>query len=502
MSSNRPDAEAGGAANVNTAEQAEGSNLLTQILEEGRLAQNESQAEQAKGLIAEFIQQVTRGQMGVSKDVEAAINARIAEIDRVVSQQLNEIMHAEEFQRLEASWRGLHHLVHESETSPMLKIRVLNASKKDLLRDLERAAEFDQSALFKKVYEEEFGTFGGAPYGALIGDYEFSNHPQDIALLEKISNVAASANAPFFGAASPQLFGWDSFTDLMDVRDLAKIFDRTEYAKWRSFRESEDSRYVGLCLPHTLMRLPYGQETRPTDSFNFEEDVDGKDHKKYLWGNAAYSLGTRLTDAFAKYEWCAAIRGVEGGGLVQGLPVHTFKTDEGDVALKCPTEIAITDRREKEFSDLGFIPLVHCKNTDYAAFFAAQSTNKAKRYDSDFANANARLSSQMQYIMAISRFAHYLKSMMRDKVGSYMSRADCERFLNSWITQYVLADDTASPEDKAKYPLRDARIEVVEVAGKPGAYRAVAFLRPHFQLDELTVSLRLVAELPPPLAQK
>lgn len=502
MSSNRPDTETGGAANAITADQAEGSSLLTQILEEGRLAQNESQTEQARGLIAEFIQQVTRGQMGVSKDVEAAINARIAEIDRVVSGQLNAIMHAEEFQRLEGSWRGLHHLVHESETSPMLKIRVLNASKKDLLRDLERAAEFDQSALFKKVYEEEFGTFGGAPYGALIGDYEFSNHPQDIALLEKISNVAASANAPFFGSASPQLFGWDNFTDLMDVRDLAKIFDRTEYAKWRSFRESEDSRYVGLCLPHTLMRLPYGQETRPTDSFNFEEDVDGKDHKKYLWGNAAYSLGTRLTDAFAKYEWCAAIRGVEGGGLVQGLPVHTFKTDEGDVALKCPTEIAITDRREKEFSDLGFIPLVHCKNTDYAAFFAAQSTNKAKRYDSDFANANARLSSQMQYIMAISRFAHYLKSMMRDKVGSYMSRADCERFLNTWITQYVLADDTASPEDKAKYPLRDARIEVVEVAGKPGAYRAVAFLRPHFQLDELTVSLRLVAELPPPLSQK
>ena len=503
MSSNRPDTQAAGASNVSAAsEQAEGSGLLSQILEEGRLAPSESQAEQARGLIAEFVQQVTRGQMTVSKDVEAAINARIAEIDRVVSRQLNEVMHAEPFQRLEASWRGLHHLVHESETGTMLKVRVLNVSKKDLLRDLERAQEFDQSALFKKVYEEEFGTFGGAPYGALIGDFEFSNHPQDIALLEKISNIAAAANAPFFGAASPQLFGWERFTNLAEVRDLAKIFDRTEYAKWRSFRESEDSRYVGLCLPHTLMRLPYGQETRPTDSFNFEEDVDGTNHSKYLWGNAAYSFGTRLTDAFAKYEWCAAIRGVEGGGLVQGLPVHTFKTDEGDVALKCPTEIAITDRREKEFSDLGFIPLVHCKNTDYAAFFAAQSTNKPKRYDSDFANANARLSSQMQYIMAISRFAHYLKSMMRDKVGSYMSRADCERFLNGWINQYVSADDTASPETKAKYPLREARIEVVEVAGKPGAYRAVAFLRPHFQLDELTVSLRLVAELPPPLSQK
>jgi type VI secretion system protein ImpC len=502
MSRDVKNAQTNKAATVETAEQTGDSGLLSQILEEGRLAQSSTQVEQAKGLIAEFVQQVMGGQLVVSKDVEATINARIAEIDRVISRQLNEIMHAEEFQRLEASWRGLHHLVHESETGTMLKVRVLNASKKDLLRDLERAAEFDQSALFKKIYEEEFGTFGGAPFGALIGDYEFSNHPQDIALLEKISNVAAAANAPFFGAAAPQLFGWESFTQLAEVRDLAKIFERTEYAKWRSFRESEDSRYVGLCLPHTLMRLPYGEETKPTESFNFREEVDGKDHGKYLWGNAAYSFGTRLTEAFAKYEWCAAIRGVEGGGLVQGLPVHTFKTDEGDVALKCPTEIAITDRREKEFSDLGFIPLVHCKNTDYAAFFAAQSTNKPKRYDSDFANANARLSSQMQYIMAISRFAHYLKSMMRDKVGSYMSRADCERFLNGWINQYVSADDTATQETKAKYPLREARIEVAEVAGKPGAYRAVAFLKPHFQLDELTVSLRLVAELPPPLSQK
>lgn len=501
MSSNPTEVSTAQTANV-AAEETAGSGLLTQILEEGRLAQNESHAEQAKGLIAEFVRQVTQGQVKVSKDVEAAINARIEEIDRVVSRQLNEIMHAEPFQRLEASWRGLHHLVQESETSPMLKIRVLNASKKELLRDLESAVEFDQSALFKKIYEEEFGTFGGAPYGALIGDYEFGNNAQDIILLEKISNVAAAANAPFFGAAAPQMFGWNSFTDLMDVRALAKIFDRTEYAQWRSFRESEDSRYVGLCLPHTLMRLPYGPETRPTESFNFKEDVDGRDHKKYLWGNAAYSLGTRLTDAFAKYEWCAAIRGVEGGGLVQGLPVHTFETDEGDVALKCPTEIAITDRREKEFSDLGFIPLVHCKNTDYAAFFAAQSTNKPKRYNDELANANARLSSQMQYIMAISRFAHYLKAMMRDKVGSFMERGDCERFLNQWINEYVSADDTATPETKAKLPLREARIEVVEVAGKPGAYKAVAFLRPHFQLDELTVSLRLVAELPPPLSRK
>ena len=442
------------------------------------------------------VQQVMQGSMVVSKNIETSINSRIAAIDQLVSAQLNEIMHAEEFQKLEASWRGLQHLVFESETGTMLKIRVLNSSKKDLLRDMERAPEFDQSALFKKIYEEEFGTFGGSPIGALIGDYEFSNHPQDISLLEKVSQVAAAAHAPFISAASPQLFGWDSFSDLQEVRDLAKIFDRTEYAKYRSFRESEDSRYVGLTLPHTLMRLPYGKETVPTETFNFEEDVDGTDHKKYLWGNAAYSFGTRMTESFAMYHWSVAIRGVEGGGLVQGLPTHTFRTDEGEVALKCPTEIAITDRREKEFSDLGFIPLVHCKGTDYAAFFGAQSMNKPVKYDSDAANANARLSTQLQYMMAVSRFAHYLKAMMRDKIGSFMSRTDCERFLNQWITNYVTADDNASPATKAQYPLREASVEVVEVPGKPGVYRAIAFLKPHFQLDELSVSLRLVAELP------
>jgi len=483
---------------VVTEEATSQTDLLSRILDEGRMARNESQTEQAKDLIAEFVQQVMQGQLTMSKDLESSINARIAAIDTVVSSQLNEVMHASEFQALEASWRGLHHLVFESETSTMLKIRVFNVSKKDLLKDMERASEFDQSALFKKVYEEEFGTFGGAPFGTLIGDYEFSNHPQDMSLLEKITAVAASANAPFISAASPQLFGWDSFQDLTEVRDLAKIFDRTEYAKWRAFRESEDSRYCGLTLPHTLMRLPYGKETVPTESFNFEEDVDGTDTKKYLWGNAAYSFGTRLTEAFAMYQWCAAIRGVEGGGLVQGLPTHTFKTDEGDVALKCPTEISITDRREKEFSDLGFIPLVHCKNTDYAAFFGAQSCQKAKKYDTDFANANARLSTQLPYIFSVSRWAHYLKSMMRDKVGSFMSREDISRYLNQWIQNYVTPDDTASASVKAQYPLREARIDVVEVAGKPGVYKAVAFLRPHFQLDELTVSLRLVAELPPP----
>lgn len=485
-------------AAVQTAEETQEVSLLDQILTEGRMARDDFQKERAKDMIAEFVNQVMAGELTMSKNMDLAINSRIAEIDRLLSAQLNEIMHHEDFQKLEGSWRGLHQLVMNSETSPMLKIRVMNVSKKDLLKDLEKAIEFDQSATFKKLYEDEFGTFGGAPFGALIGDYEFGNHPQDMSLLEKMAQVAAAAHAPFLSAASPDLFGWETFSEMTEVRDISKIFDRTEYAKWRSFRESEDSRYVGLTLPHTLGREPYGAATRPTETFRFEEDVDGTDHKKYLWTNAAYSLGTRLTEAFAMHGWCVAIRGVEGGGMVDSLPTHTFETDEGEVALKCPTEVAITDRREKEFSDNGFIPLVHCKGTDYAAFFGMQSCNKAKKYDTDAANANARLSTQLQYMFATSRFAHYLKSMMRDKIGSFMSRENCADFLNRWISNYVTTDDSASQSVKAKYPLREARIDVAEIPGKPGCYRAVAFLRPHFQLDELSVSLRLVADLPQP----
>jgi len=483
---------------VVTAEAPQETNLLDKILTEGRMGRDEFQKERAKDMIGEFVNQVMSGELTMSKRMDLAINSRIAEIDRLLSSQMNEIMHNENFQKLEGSWRGLNQLVMNSETSTMLKIRVMNVNKKDLLKDLEKAVEFDQSAMFKKVYEEEYGTFGGAPFGALIGDYEFGNHPQDMALLEKVSQVAAAAHAPFLSAASPDLFGWETFSEMTEVRDISKIFDRTEYAKWRSFRDSEDSRYVGLTLPHTLGREPYGAATRPTENFRFEEDTDGKDHKKYLWSNAAYSLGTRLTEAFAMYGWCVAIRGVEGGGLVDSLPTHTFQTDEGEVAMKCPTEVAITDRREKEFSDNGFIPLVHCKGTDYAAFFGMQSANKAKKYDTDAANANARLSTQLQYLFATSRFAHYLKSMMRDKIGSFMSREEAQAFLNRWIKNYVLDNDTATQKAKAQRPLREARIDVAEVPGKPGVYKAVAFLRPHFQLDELSVSLRLVAELPKP----
>ncbi|QDU31157.1 hypothetical protein ETAA8_63100 [Anatilimnocola aggregata] len=457
------------------------------------------QLDNAKKMLQTFVSQLMSGTATVSKDAEKQINYWIAEIDRLLSAQLNEIMHSEEFQKLEGSWRGLFYLVDKTETSTQLKIRVLNTSKRDLLKDLEKASEFDQSVLFKKVYEEEYGTFGGAPYGCLIGDYEFTNHPEDMSLLERVGQVAAAAHAPFFTAAGANLFDLESFTEIDSKRDLAKIFDNVEYAKWKSFRESEDSRYVGLCLPHILMRMPYGAKTKRVETFNYEEDVDGRDHKKYLWGNAAYALGTRITDSFAKCGWLASIRGVEGGGLVEGLPTHTFKTDEGDVALKCPTEVAITDRREKEFADLGFIPLVHCKGRDYAAFFAAQSAQKPKLYNKDTANANARLSTQLQYMLCVSRFAHYLKAMARDKIGSFMSRKACENWLNEWIETYKHPNpETANQESLAKMPLAEARVDVREIPGRPGQYEAVAYLRPHFQLDALNVSMRLVAQLPPP----
>jgi type VI secretion system protein ImpC len=472
--------------------------LLESIVSQGRFGKDDAAQQRGKDMVKEFINQVLEGHMTLSRDAEATIGTRIAEIDRLISVQLNEVLHHEAFQKLEGTWRGIKYLMDRSETNDMLKIKVLNVSKRDLLRDLQRAPEFDQSALFKKVYEEEFGVFGGAPFAALVGDYEFGRSGEDVELLEKVGQVASAAHAPFLTAAGPELLNLSEFGQLSGIRDVSKVFDSTEYARWKSFRASDDSRYVALTMPHILLREPYGKETRPIDEFAYEEAVDGTDHKKYLWGNAAFALGARLTNSFAKFGWCAAIRGVENGGLVEGLPTHNFKTDDGDVALKCPTEVTITDRREKELADQGLVPLVHCKGTDYAAFFSVQTANKPKKYDKDEANANARLSAQLPYMLAMSRFAHYLKAMMRDKIGSAMSRSQADSFLNQWVSQYVIADDDASSAAKAERPLREARIEVMEVPGKPGALRAVAFLRPHFQLDELTVSLRLVADLPKP----
>ncbi len=476
---------------------AEASGLLDDIVAQSKVASSTAEHARAKDLISELVKEVMQGTVVMSNNLSATLDARVAELDRLISAQLSAVMHAPEFQQLESTWTGLHYLCKHTSTGESMKIKVMNASKKDLVRDFKTAIDFDQSALFKKVYEEEFGTFGGSPFGALIGDYQITRQPEDMYFVEQMSHVAAAAHAPFISASSPELFGLESFTELGKPRDLSKVFDTVEYAKWKSFRESEDSRYVGLTLPRFLGRLPYNpKDGTVTEGFNFVEDVDGNDHSKYLWVNTAYAFGARLVAAFESYGWCAAIRGVEGGGLVEDLPTHTFKTDDGEVALKCPTEISITDRREKELSDLGFIPLVHCKNTDYAAFFGAQSAQKAKKYDSDAANANAALSAQLQYMFAVCRIAHYMKAMMRDKIGSFASAANVEDFLNRWISQYVTSDDNATQAVKAQYPLREASVQVTEVPGRPGVYRAVSFVRPHFQLDELSVSLRLVAELP------
>lgn len=472
--------------------------VLTELLTTGKLARDEAQNPFAHQMLNEFVIQLGKPPVPIANNVIAFINQRVQQIDELIGAQLNELIHHPDFQKLEGSWRGLNYLVMNTETSTHLKLRLLNITKNELLQDLEKAIEFDQSQLFKKIYEEEYGTFGGHPYSCLVGDYEFTRHPQDLELLEKISGVAAAAHTPLIMAAHPKLFDLDSFEHLGVPRDLSKIFESLELVKWTSFRGSEDSRYVALLLPRVLMRLPYGANTVPVEGLNFEEDVTGSNSSHFCWGNPAYVLAQRITNAFALYGWTAAIRGVEGGGIVEDLPAYTFKTTDGDVALKCPTETAITDRREKELSDLGFISLCHCKGTDYAAFFGGQTTQKPKVYNLDDANANASLSARLPYVLAASRFAHYIKVIMRDKIGSFMTKDNVQLYLNTWIANYILLNDDAPQSVKAKYPLREARIDVFDVPGKPGSYRAVVYLRPHFQMEELTASIRLVATLPPP----
>ncbi len=460
----------------------------------------ETVCQRARHLTAQLQIQPLSEEFAGSADPEAAVHAWQHHLDSLLSKQMNSILHHPDWRALEASWRGLHYLVSQTETGPMLGISVLDVSKRELATSLERSVEFDQSALFKKVYEDAYGTYGGQVFGALIGDYEFTHDSGDISLLDRLSQIVAAAHAPFIAAAGPEMFGFRSFTELAGPQDLTKIFDAVEYARWKSFRETEDSRYVGLTLPRILLRRPHGGRQRADEEFVFCEAVDNSEpggRDGYLWGNAAYAFGSCLTNAFAKYHWCAAVRGIEGGGLIEGLPVQTFSTDEGEIAHKCPTEIAITDRREKELSDLGFIPLVSLKGTDRAAFFSAQSCQIPKKYDSDAATAHARLSAQLQYVLTTSRFAHYIKAIMRDKIGSFMSRGDCESILNRWISNYVIAE-TAGVTEKARRPLREARIDVTEAPGKPGNYRAAIFLSPHYQLEGLSVSLRIVVDLPTP----
>ena len=481
------------------AQSTEGGGLLDQAIS----ATKQTKKEDAQELIQALVAECLSGTVTYDKNIISTIKERIAAIDNVVSKQLSAIMHDPKFQKLEGSWRGLHYFVYNSETGTQMKLRVLNCTKRELYKDLSSADEFDQSHIWKAIYENEFGMPGGEPYATLVGDYEFDNHPEDMALLEGMSGIAAASMAPFLTTPSANLFGLESWEGLTQVRDLKTGFDGKEYVKWKSFRESADSRYVVMTMPRTLARLPYGANTKPVDEFDYEEVETGPNgesisvaHDQYCWMSTAYVLATRLTAAFSETSWCTAIRGANSGGKVEGLPTHIFKSDDGDTDIKCPTEIAITDRREKELSDLGFMPLSHYKNTDYSVFFGGQTTQKPKEYDKPAATENAAISARLPYIMAASRIGHYLKVMARDNIGSFKEATDVEKWLNEWIMQYVAAEDSPTEETKAKRPLREAKITVSEIPGAPGAYNAVAHLRPFLQMEELNASVRMVTKLP------
>ena len=435
----------------------------------------------------------------LGKDVTQSIQAMIAAIDAKLTEQINLIIHNEDYQKLESAWRGLHYMVNNTETDENLKIRVMDISKKDLHKTLRKfkGTAWDQSPLFKKVYEQEYGQFGGEPFGAIVGDYHFDQSPPDVELLGEMAKIAASAHAPFITGASPNLMQMESWQELANPRDLTKIFLTPEYAGWRSLRDSDDAKYLGLCMPRFLARTPYGANTNPVEEFDFEEDTAGADHSKYAWANAAYAMATNINRSYKLYGWGSRIRGIESGGAVENLPLHTFPSDDGGVDQKCPTEIAISDRREAELSKAGLLSLIHRKNSDFAAFIGAQSLNKPAEYDDPDATANANLAARLPYLFACNRFAHYLKCIVRDKVGSFKERADMERWLNKWIMNYVDGDPANSSEEtKARRPLAAAEVVVEEVEGNPGYYSSKFFLRPHYQLEGLTVSLRLVSKLP------
>jgi type VI secretion system protein ImpC len=435
----------------------------------------------------------------VSDDALRTIEGIVAEIDKKLTEQVNLILHHPDFQQLESAWRGLHYLVNNTETDEMLKIRVMNISKKEVHKTLRKfkGTAWDQSPIFKKIYAEEFGQFGGEPYGSLVADYYFDHSPPDVELLGEMSKIAAAAHAPLITSANPSLFQMDSWSELANPRDLTKIFQTPEYAAWRSLRESEDSKYVGLAMPRFLGRLPYGAKTDPVEEFAFEEDTEGADSNKYNWVNAAYAMAVNINRSFKEYGWCSRIRGIESGGAVEGLPSHTFPTDDGGVDQKCPTEIAIEDRREGELAKNGMMPLLHKKNSDIAAFMGAQSLHKPAEYEDKDATANANLAARLPYMFATCRFAHYLKCIVRDKVGSYKSRDDMQQWLQQWINQYVDFNPDTSPESvKAKQPLAAAEVVVDEDESNPGYYSSKFFLRPHYQLEGLSVSLRLVSKLP------
>ena len=460
--------------------------------------QTDQVAQRIEGAVQILAEQALVDTTLISDDAIKSIHAMIAVIDKKLTDQVNEILHHADFKKIEGAWRGLHHLVNNTETDEMLKIRVLNISKSELGKTLSRfeGTAWDQSPVFRQVYTHEYSQFGGEPFGCLVGDYEFDNSPPDVAMLRNIAQISAAAHAPFVAAAGPSLFGMETWQELMNPRDLTKITLTPEHAGWNSLRGSEDSRYIALAMPRVLARLPYGAKTDPVEGFDFEEDIDGSDHTEYTWMNAAYAMAVNINRSFKLYGWCSRIRGIESGGAVTNLPVHTFPTDDGGVDMKCPTEIAIDDRREAELAKLGLMPLVHKKNSDIAAFIGAQTLQKPQEYDDADATANANLSARLPYIFATCRFAHYLKSIARDKVGSFKEKGDMQKWLQRWINNYVDGNPDHSTETvKAQKPLRDARVVVEEIQENPGYYTSRFYLRPHYQLEGLTASLRLVSRI-------
>lgn len=472
-----------------------------QLLKQSFKPRTERDVTEVENAVGTLVAEALKDASVIKEDVLETIEGIIASLDRKLSEQVNEILHAPEFQQIESAWRGLHYLVYNSETDANLKIRVMNVSKSELYRNLRTypGAKWDQSPLFKKVYEQEFGQLGGEPYGCLICDYSFSHVPVDVQLMRDLSRIASAAHAPLFAAAEPTLLGMDSWRELSNPRDLSKIFDTPAYAQWKSLRDSPDARYLGLCLPRVLARVPYGAKSEPVEEFAFEEETDGHGGEKYAWMSAAYAMAVNVNRAFKEVGWCTRIRGVQSGGEVVNLPTHTFPTDDGGWDMKCPTEIAISDRREAELSQSGLIPLIHRKNTDKAAFIGAQSVYKPHKYDDVDATASDNMSARLPYMFAVSRFAHYLKCMVRDKVGTTMEREDLERWLQSWISNYVESNPSLASEiQKARRPLSAAKVTVAEDEENPGYYSARFHLRPHFQLEGVDVGLSLVSRLRAP----
>ena len=426
------------------------------------------------------------------------LEAICADIDQKLTVQINVILHHPEFQALEATWRGLHFVACSADDSTDIKIKLLNISKRDLIRTLRkyRGTAWDQSPIFKRYYEEEYGQFGGEPFGVLIGDYYLDHRPEDVQLIADMAQIAAAAHMPFVAGAAPSVMQMDSWAELANPRDLTRIFQTPEYTAWRALREAEDSRYIGLCMPRFLARLPYGARTDPVEVFAFEEDAEGPDASTYAWTNAVYAFASNMVRAFALYGWCARIRGIDSGGVVEDLPVPVFPTADGEVDIRGVTEVALSERREAELASAGFMPLVQRKNEGIAAFVSAQSLQKPQTYDDPAASANAVISARLPYLFACCRFAHFIKCMVRDKIGSTMRREQLERWLDNWLTGYIDGSPETSPDDwKASHPLEDGRVVVEERSDQPGQYDARFYLRPHYQLEGLTVALRLVSRL-------